>query len=152
MYTPIQSRDDFKKYCLKKLGEPVIKINIDDTQIQDRINDALDYFWIFHGDGSYKLYVKYQVEQTDINNGFITLPENVLSVIKVVPYNTMASTVNLEYFAFMSDIISSFYRTNNNCSSDDSRGGGYYASVKGYLNNLADLFVSVPGLQFIFIE
>ena len=44
----------FKEYCLRRLGKPVIEINIDDDQIDDRIDEALRYFFDYHFDGSDK--------------------------------------------------------------------------------------------------
>jgi len=40
----ITSRDGFKEYCLRKLGKPVIEINVDDDQVEDRIDEALKYY------------------------------------------------------------------------------------------------------------
>jgi hypothetical protein len=52
----------FKEYCLRRLGKPVIEINIDDDQIDDRIDEALRYFFDYHFDGSDKQYYKYQIQ------------------------------------------------------------------------------------------
>ena len=42
------SREDLKQYCLRKLGYPVIEINIDDSQLEDRIDDALQFLSLIH--------------------------------------------------------------------------------------------------------
>lgn len=55
-------RASFKEYCLRRLGKPVIEINIDDDQIDDRIDEALRYFFDYHFDGSDKQYYKYQIQ------------------------------------------------------------------------------------------
>ena len=55
------TRDEFKEYCLRKLGKPVIEINVDDDQVDDRIDEALKYFWDYHFDGSDRIFYKYQV-------------------------------------------------------------------------------------------
>ena len=46
------TRQQFKDYCLRKLGYPVIEINVDDDQVEDRIDEALNYFWDYHFDGN----------------------------------------------------------------------------------------------------
>lgn len=69
----IRSRDDLKEYCLRRLGYPVIEINVDDNQLEDRIDDALQFFAEFHYDGTDKVYLKYIVKQEDIDNGYITI-------------------------------------------------------------------------------
>lgn len=79
------TREDFKEYCLRKLGKPVIEINIDDDQIEDRIDEALRYYWDYHFDGTDKIYYKHQVTQTDKNNKYITVPENIIGAVRVFP-------------------------------------------------------------------
>ena len=77
------TREEFKEYCLRKLGKPVIEINVDDDQVEDRIDEALRYYWDYHFDGSDKVYYKHQVTQADIQNTFIFLPENILGAVRV---------------------------------------------------------------------
>jgi hypothetical protein len=55
------SRSTFKDYCLRNLGAPVIEINVDDDQLEDRIDEALDIFRLYHYDGIEKVYLKHQI-------------------------------------------------------------------------------------------
>jgi hypothetical protein len=55
------SRDEFKEYCLRALGKPVIEINVDEDQVDDRVSDALQYYWDYHFDGTEKIYYKHQI-------------------------------------------------------------------------------------------
>lgn len=64
MSTPT-TRAEFKEYCLRKLGKPVIEINVDDDQVDDRIDEALKYYWDYHFDGSERLYYKYMIQESD---------------------------------------------------------------------------------------
>jgi len=90
------TRDTFKQYCLRRLGAPVIEINVDDDQVDDRINDALLYYWDYHFDGSNKNYFKYgPITQTDIYNKYVTLPETIMGVTRVFPIGAALSTNNL---------------------------------------------------------
>jgi len=79
------SRAQFKEYCLRKLGKPVIEINVDDDQVEDRVDEALKKYYDFHFDGSDKIYYKHAVTQTDIDNKYITMPENILGVVNLFP-------------------------------------------------------------------
>lgn len=79
------NRKEFTEYCLRKLGKPVIEINVDPDQVDDRIDEALSYYWDYHFDGSEKMYVKYQMTQEDLDNGYIMVPENVIGVINLFP-------------------------------------------------------------------
>ena len=63
------SRSEFKNYCLRQLGAPVLEINVADEQIDDIIDDSLQYFHERHFDGVLRTYLKYQVTQDDIDRG-----------------------------------------------------------------------------------
>ena len=89
------TRSEFKEYCLRKLGKPVIEINVDDDQVEDRIDESLRYYWDYHFDGSEKLYYKHLITSTDIANKYITLPENIIGVVKLFPVGQSLNTMNL---------------------------------------------------------
>jgi hypothetical protein len=89
------NRKDFKNYCLRKLGAPVIEINVDDDQVEDRIDEALRYFWDYHFDGSDKIYFKYQVQPEDITNRYVTMPENIIGVVNLFEIGQALNTNNL---------------------------------------------------------
>jgi hypothetical protein len=77
------TRSAFKEYCLRRLGKPVIEINVDEDQVEDRIDDALRYYWDYHFDGAEKIYYKHAVTSTDRTNKFITLPENIIGAVSI---------------------------------------------------------------------
>lgn len=79
------TRDEFKEYCLRKLGKPVIEINVDDDQVDDRIDEALRYYWDYHFDGTDKVYYKHQVTQQNKDDKYITVPENIIGAVRVFP-------------------------------------------------------------------
>jgi len=63
------SRTGLVDYCLRQLGAPVLEINVDDDQIDDLVDDTLQYFNERHFDGVERMYLKYQLTQEDINRG-----------------------------------------------------------------------------------
>lgn len=65
------SRDQLKQYCLRALGAPVLEINVDDDQLEDRIDEALEYWRQYHNEGIEKVYLKHR-----INNSTLTLTSN----------------------------------------------------------------------------
>jgi hypothetical protein len=67
----ITTRKDFTDYCLRRLGAPVIDINIDEEQIQDRIDDALQYWQDYHFDGLQKVYWIHKLTQQNVDNKYI---------------------------------------------------------------------------------
>lgn len=88
------TRAAFKEYCLRKLGKPVIEINVDDDQVEDRIDEALRYYWDYHFDGSERTYYKHVITQEDRDNKYITLPENVIGAVNVFQIGDPAMTSN----------------------------------------------------------
>ena len=59
------TRETLKQYCLRSLGKPVIDINVDEDQVEDRIDEALQYFAQYHTDGVERMYLKYKVTADD---------------------------------------------------------------------------------------
>lgn len=94
MATPT-NKSEFKEYCLRTLGKPVIEINVDDDQVDDRIDEALKYYWDYHFDGASKVYYKYQVTDQDVQNQYITMPENIIGVINLFDLGSALGTNNL---------------------------------------------------------
>jgi len=63
------SRQELIDYCLRRLGAPVLEINVADDQIDDLVDDALQYFHERHFDGVERMYLKYKITQQDIDRG-----------------------------------------------------------------------------------
>ena len=66
MATPT-SKSTFKDYCLRSLGFGVIDINVSDDQVDDRIDEALQYFAQYHYDGIERMYLKHKMTQAEID-------------------------------------------------------------------------------------
>jgi len=94
MATP-STRAEFKTYCLRKLGFPVIEINVDDDQVEDRIDDALSYFQDYHFDGTEKMYMKHQLTAADINRRWIYAPDAVTFVTGIFPFDNSNASINM---------------------------------------------------------
>lgn len=89
------TREQLKDWCLRQLGHPVIEINVDDDQVEDRIDEALQYFQQFHFDGVERTYLKHQITQENIDNGWIPIGENIIGVTKVFPISSSNASVNM---------------------------------------------------------
>ena len=114
---PITTRETLKQYCLRALGKPVIEINVEDDQVEDRIDEALQYFAQYHYDGVERMYLKYQVTADDVTRArsdetlstvtdtadstvtasfkegknYIPMPSNVMSVVQIFPFTDKAA-------------------------------------------------------------
>lgn len=82
------SRSDLKDYCLRKLGFPVIDINVDDDQLDDRIDDALQLFENYHFDGTEEIYLAHQVTSGDVANSAIAVSDNIIGVSRIMPISS----------------------------------------------------------------
>jgi hypothetical protein len=69
------SRENLIDYCKRRLGFPVIDINVDDDQVEDRIDDALQFYQDYHYDAIQKIYLKHLVTQTDVNRQYIDMTQ-----------------------------------------------------------------------------
>lgn len=83
------TREQFKRYCLVKLGEPVIQINVADEQVEDRIDEALSFWKDYHYDGTELNYIKYQLTEQDITNKYVTLPPEVVGVVRIFEMSSL---------------------------------------------------------------
>lgn len=101
------SRETFIDYCLRRLGHPVIEINMDEEQMDDRVDDALQLYYEYHADGSTRIPFAIKLTQTHFDNEYIDLnavdSENpglaairnrIINVVKVFPLNDQTSDVN----------------------------------------------------------
>jgi hypothetical protein len=62
----VNSRSTLKEYCLRALGAPVLEINVDDDQLEDRIDEALDYWRLYHYEGIEQIYMKHPIRASEI--------------------------------------------------------------------------------------
>lgn len=85
----ITTRADFAEYCLRKLGKPVIRINVSQSQVDDRIDDAIQAWNDKHYDGTEKSWIGYALTEQDILNGYITLPSDIMTVDQMIPMSTI---------------------------------------------------------------
>lgn len=103
----VTSRQAFKDYLLRRLGAPVIDINVDNEQVEDRIDDALLKFRDYHYDGSENNFLLFKITQTDKDNKYITLPDTVVGVRSVFNINdsyNVSNMFNIRYQMFLNDL------------------------------------------------
>lgn len=76
--------EELKDYCLRKLGQPVINIEIDDSQCYDRIDEAIDFFIERHYDGCTETWEAIEITESDIRNNAISLSEDWIAVVGII--------------------------------------------------------------------
>lgn len=131
MSTP-STRQELIDYSLRRLGYPVLEINVDDDQIDDLVDDAIQHFQDYHFDGIQRVFLKHKLSSGDIanirsgvttttgtssgigittvnweeSNNFLQLPEHVIGVNKVfkVDSTMSGSLFNIKYQMFLNDV------------------------------------------------
>ena len=114
MPTALNNRNDFKEFCLRRLGKPVIEINVDDDQVNDRIDEAIRFYWDYHFEGSEKTYYKYAVTPDDIANKCIPVPENIMGIVRIFPMGDYIATnniFNIRYQIALNDLYTLTYQS-----------------------------------------
>ena len=151
------SREELTNYCLRQLGEPVVEINVADEQIEDLIDDGIQYFQERHFDGVERMYLKYKLTEDDINRGQATNETGSSNTLGITTTSGISTTVS-----GMSDMTNSFYETSNFIQVPDSvigvekifkfdsstiSGGMFSIKYQLFLNDLYK-FNSVDLLQY----
>ena len=101
------SRDQLIDYCLRKLGAPVIEINVDQEQLEDRVDEALQFYREYNSDALVKTYLKHQVTSDDVTNKYITVNDNIIFVQRIFPITGNVSSsdfFSLKYQLSLNDL------------------------------------------------
>ena len=85
------TRQQLIDHCLRHLGDPVIEINVDEDQLEDRVDEAIQFWQTYHSDAIYREYLKHQITSTDRTNEYITLTDDITSVSRIFPLDDTTS-------------------------------------------------------------
>ena len=153
------TRQELKDYCLRQLGAPVLEINVADEQVDDLLDDTIQYFNERHFDGVEKTYLKYKITQEDIDRGRGGTSSAGITTTGVGIVTTTGTSTNISGFG---TVTSNFYETSNFIQVPDSvigiekvfkfdtssiSGGMFSIKYQLFLNDLY-FFNSVDLLQY----
>jgi hypothetical protein len=101
------SRDGLIDHAMRALGAPVIEINVDEDQVEDRIDDALQYYQMYHDDAILRTYFKHQLTQQNIDDSYIAIPDSITSVTKLLQHgnNGGDSLFDMGYHMRLNDVF-----------------------------------------------
>jgi hypothetical protein len=141
------SREELKEYCLRRLGFPVVEINVDDDQLDDRIDDALAKYYTYHYDGTEKVYYKHLVTEEDITNRYVPCPSSIVAVTRIFPgYGDSINTVNNSGNFNMFDLM---YQIRLNELFDfTSADYVYFTLAQQHIRTLEMLFIGETPIRF----
>jgi len=134
------SRATLKEYALRRLGSPVIEINVDDSQLEDRIDDALQFFAEYHFDGVEKTYLKHILTDADVAAEYIELDDSVISVIKLFQFSE--GTVNMFDIRYQM-ALNDFYGLRNPTQSLVN-----YSITQNHLSLIQDILSPEKSIRF----
>lgn len=103
------TRQGLIDYCLRRLGDPVIEINVDEDQLEDRVDEALQYYREYHSEGTYRGYLQHLVTESDVTNKYISISSNIQHVTKLFKVSSSLFTRNMfsiKYQMHLNDIAS----------------------------------------------
>lgn len=107
------SRQTLIDYALRQLGAPVVRIDVEESQLEDRLDDAIQLFQMYHYDGTKRQYISYQLTQTDIDNEYIAVPDTIQFIKRVLPIRSRAgssaSMFDIRYQIHLNDLFDLAY-------------------------------------------
>ena len=156
-----QTRDELIDYALRTLGYPVITINVDRQQCEDRMDEALEFFAEYHFDGAEKAFFRYPITGEDISNKYIEVanigPVNgtggdgpsgndILTVVKLFQFGNFANVdmFDLKYQLALVD----YFGVNTSVGGGQSHGLAAYDSTKRYIKMIEDFFQPEKAINF----
>ena len=155
------SRESLIEHCLRSLGHPVIQINVDQQQCEDRLDEALQFFSERHFDGVQKTYFKYQLTDTDISRGYIELDDidaptgdpndspkgtDIISVVKVFRFGTLSGVnmFDVRYQLALTD----YFGINRGLNGSQSTPLAGYDITMSYISLLEQFFSPEKSIRF----
>lgn len=141
MATP-STRQGLIDYCLRRLGSPVLEINVDDDQIEDRVDDALIKYREFHSDATVRIFLKHEMTADDITNKYIPISADIPIIERVFPINPTFSSTNMFdiKYQMMLNSLGDFMQF--------AGGMAYYYQLQQYLDFLDMLLTGSPIVTF----
>lgn len=141
----IDSTSKLIEYCLRRLGKPVINIEIDDTQSKERIQDAINFFIERHFDGAEEIFFKKTIFPADVTNGYLTIDGGIIAITE---YLAKSNSSSIEIF----DQAEWNYMDQRHRSGASRNGGGGlvdYYMTQSYINTL-NIITGTPNYNYSF--
>lgn len=135
------TRQSFADYCLRALGYPVIQINIDDDQLDDRIDEALQFYREYHSDAIFRAFFQHELTEDDVDNRYIPIQDEILNVTRILPFSFENSTLNMfnvRYQMALSDMFNLGFAGNLS----------NYSQTMSYISTLDMILNGLPQVEF----
>jgi len=137
------TRQGLIDYCLRELGDPVIEINVDEDQLEDRVDEALQYYREYHSDATVRTYLKHEITAADVSNEYIELDSDIIFVSKMFPlasnFNSGRNFFDIKYQMMLNDMASLIHFAGDLA---------YYEQMQQYLSLLDMKLNGQPQVQW----
>jgi len=137
------TRQGLIDYCLRELGDPVIEINVDEDQLEDRVDEALQYYQEYHSDATVRTYLKHEITAADVSNEYIELDSDIIFVSKMFPlasnFNSGRNFFDIKYQMMLNDMASLIHFAGDLA---------YYEQMQQYLSLLDMKLNGQPQVQW----
>jgi len=157
----LASRDNIIDYSLRKLGSPVVDINVDRQQCEDRLDEALELFAEYHSDGAEKELFAYKITATDTARKYVDVEaigepigatggritgKDILNVVKIHQFGEFAN-INMFDVRYQMALMD-YFGINRGLGFNSSMGLSRYDSTKRYINMIQDFFQPEKQIRF----
>ena len=135
------SRQSLIDYCMRSLGAPVLEVNVDDDQVEDRVDEALQKYREWHMDGQRRVYIPLQYTPQVASDKYFTLTDDVIQVARVLPItNSYAATnmFSMKYQMYLNDFYALY----------KAESLQYYTQMKQYLQEIDLLLNGIQTIQY----
>jgi len=137
------TRQGLIDYCLRELGDPVIEVNVDEDQLEDRVDEALQYYREYHSDATVRTYLKHEITAADVSNEYIELDSDIIFVSKMFPlasnFNSGRNFFDIKYQMMLNDMASLIHFAGDLA---------YYEQMQQYLSLLDMKLNGQPQVQW----
>lgn len=138
------TRSELRSYCLRKLGAPVLEINVDSDQVEDAIDEGIQYYQTFNAEATRREFYKHQITDSDVSNSYIPVPDRIKYVERMLPASQVFGS-NGNFFDYRYQLhLNDLWDLNGMHSGID-----YYVHTKQYLNTLDTVLDGFPQVSFV---
>lgn len=123
---------EFIEYCLRKLGQPVIKINVSSEQLDDRVSEAMYRFYERHHLAVETIWAIFTPSDEEVRHGFVTLPPEIIGVSDVFRASNTANIYSIDFLMRLGELQA--------LSKTQYAGINYYYTIRMHLELLNEMF------------
>lgn len=135
-----RSRREFKDWCLREVGFPVLELEIDDQQVDDKIDYALSYYMDYHFGGIELVYLKHQITQDNKDTGYVELSDLIQGVNRIWDVGSLIASNNMFSYQYQFALNDLFALTSTSLIP--------YTTAVRHVALVSEYFSGRPGIQF----